>query len=145
LTAELWPDWLDPTPSWACFGQALASWANVAPLLRRLDDDAEHYLGLAESFEAFDQKPSLRINSIGWYSHRPVTQVIARYVIAAVVPTLISLVRVRTSLSASTLAVVRRESGSWAWPAFMFAYQTAMAYVAALVVYQGGRFLGFGG
>jgi len=27
----------------------------------------------------------------------------------------------------------------------MFAYQTAMAYVAALVVYQGGRFLGFGG
>ena len=46
---------------------------------------------------------------------------------------------------ASTLAVVRRESGSWAWPAFMFAYQTAMAYVAALVVYQGGRFLGFGG
>jgi ferrous iron transport protein B len=46
---------------------------------------------------------------------------------------------------ASTLAVVRRESGSWSWPAFMFAYQTAMAYVAALVVYQGGRWLGFGG
>jgi ferrous iron transport protein B len=45
----------------------------------------------------------------------------------------------------STLAVVRRESGSWAWPAFMFTYQTAMAYVAALVVYQGGRWLGFGG
>jgi ferrous iron transport protein B len=45
---------------------------------------------------------------------------------------------------ASTLAVVRRESGSWTWPAFMFAYQTAMAYVAALVVYQGGRWLGFG-
>ena len=46
---------------------------------------------------------------------------------------------------ASTLAVVRRESGSWTWPAFMFTYQTAMAYVAALVVYQGGRWLGFGG
>jgi ferrous iron transport protein B len=46
---------------------------------------------------------------------------------------------------ASTLAVVRRESGSWAWPAFMFAYQTAMAYVAALIVYQGGRWMGFGG
>jgi ferrous iron transport protein B len=45
----------------------------------------------------------------------------------------------------STLAVVRRESGSWAWPAFMFAYQTALAYVAALIVYQGGRVLGFGG
>ena len=45
---------------------------------------------------------------------------------------------------ASTLAVVRRESGTWTWPAFMFAYQTAMAYVAALIVYQGGRWLGFG-
>ena len=44
----------------------------------------------------------------------------------------------------STLAVVRRESGSWAWPAFIFVYQTTLAYVAALIVYQGGRFLGFG-
>ena len=45
----------------------------------------------------------------------------------------------------STLAVVRRESGSWRWPAFMFAYQTLLAYACALVVYQGGRLLGFGG
>ena len=43
----------------------------------------------------------------------------------------------------STLAVVRRESGSWKWPAFMFAYMTALAYAAALVVFQAGRALGF--
>jgi len=43
----------------------------------------------------------------------------------------------------STLAVVRRESGSWKWPLLMFGYQTALAYVGALVVYQGGRVLGF--
>jgi ferrous iron transport protein B len=43
----------------------------------------------------------------------------------------------------STLAVVRRESGSWKWPAFMFTYQTAFAYTAALVVFQAGRALGF--
>ena len=43
----------------------------------------------------------------------------------------------------STLAVVRRESGSWKWPAFMFAYQTAVAYTAAFVVFQAGRVLGF--
>jgi ferrous iron transport protein B len=43
----------------------------------------------------------------------------------------------------STLAVVRRESGSWKWPAFMFAYQTAVAYTAAFVVFQAGRLLGF--
>jgi ferrous iron transport protein B len=43
----------------------------------------------------------------------------------------------------STVAVVRRESGSWRWPIFMFGYQTALAYVAALVVYQTARALGF--
>jgi ferrous iron transport protein B len=43
----------------------------------------------------------------------------------------------------STLAVVRRESGSWKWPAFMFTYQTAFAYTAALIVFQAGRVLGF--
>ena len=43
----------------------------------------------------------------------------------------------------STVAVVRRESGSWRWPLFMFAYQTALAYVAALLVYQAGRALGY--
>ena len=37
---------------------------------------------------------------------------------------------------ASTLAVIRRETRSWRWPAFTFAYMTALAYVGALVVYQ---------
>ncbi len=37
---------------------------------------------------------------------------------------------------ASTLVVIRRETNSWRWPAFTFAYMTALAYVAALVVYQ---------
>ena len=35
----------------------------------------------------------------------------------------------------STLAVTRRETGGWAWPAFMFAYLFAAAYVAAGVTY----------
>jgi ferrous iron transport protein B len=43
----------------------------------------------------------------------------------------------------STLAVVRRETKTWKWPAFMFAYMTLLAYGASLVVYQGGRLLGF--
>jgi ferrous iron transport protein B len=43
----------------------------------------------------------------------------------------------------STLAVVRRETDSWRWPAFLFAYQTVVAYTAALIVYQGGRGLGW--
>jgi ferrous iron transport protein B len=43
----------------------------------------------------------------------------------------------------STLAVVRRETGTWGWPAFLFAYQTAVAYAVTLIVYQGGRLLGW--
>jgi ferrous iron transport protein B len=43
----------------------------------------------------------------------------------------------------STLAVTRRETRSWRWPAFMFVYMTALAWVASFVVYQGGRLLGF--
>jgi ferrous iron transport protein B len=43
----------------------------------------------------------------------------------------------------STVAIVRRETDSWRWPIFQLIYMTGMAYVAALVVYQGGRLLGF--
>ncbi len=43
----------------------------------------------------------------------------------------------------STIAVVRRESGSWRWPVFLFVYMTVLAYVGSLLVYQGGRLLGF--
>lgn len=43
----------------------------------------------------------------------------------------------------STIAVVRRETNSWKWTGFMVAYMTVLAYVAAFVTYQGGKFLGF--
>jgi len=44
----------------------------------------------------------------------------------------------------STIAVVRRESGSWKWPALMFTYMTVLAYVAALLVFQVGSAMGWG-
>jgi ferrous iron transport protein B len=43
----------------------------------------------------------------------------------------------------STLAVVRQESGSWRWSLLMLAYLTALAYLASLLVYQGGKLLGY--
>ncbi|HEY0427560.1 MAG TPA: ferrous iron transport protein B [Pyrinomonadaceae bacterium] len=44
----------------------------------------------------------------------------------------------------STVAVVRRETNSWAWTLFMVGYMTALAYAAAFLTYQGGKLLGFG-
>ncbi len=43
---------------------------------------------------------------------------------------------------ASTLAVMRRETGSWRWPALTFVYMTALAYVGALLTYQVGTWIG---
>jgi ferrous iron transport protein B len=42
---------------------------------------------------------------------------------------------------ASTLAVIRRETRSWAWPVFTFAYMTTLAYLGALVTFQVGRWI----
>ena len=39
----------------------------------------------------------------------------------------------------STLAVVKRETGSWAWTLGMLVYMNGLAYVVCLVVYQVGR------
>jgi len=42
---------------------------------------------------------------------------------------------------AATLVVIRRETGSWRWPLFTFAYLTALAYVGALITYQAGTWI----
>ncbi|NLE37886.1 MAG: hypothetical protein GX621_07665, partial [Pirellulaceae bacterium] len=39
---------------------------------------------------------------------------------------------------AATLVVIRRETGTWRWPIFTFAYMTILAYFGSLVVYQAG-------
>ncbi|MFO0694915.1 MAG: ferrous iron transport protein B [Polyangiales bacterium] len=44
----------------------------------------------------------------------------------------------------STIAVVKRESGSWRWAGLMVGYMSVLAYVASLLVYQVGLLLGFG-
>jgi len=41
----------------------------------------------------------------------------------------------------ATLAVIRRETNSWTWPAFVFTYMTVLAVVAAWAVFQMGTAL----
>lgn len=43
----------------------------------------------------------------------------------------------------ATTAVVRRETGGWKIPVIQFFYMNALAYLAALAVFQGGRLLGY--
>jgi ferrous iron transport protein B len=42
-----------------------------------------------------------------------------------------------------TSAVVARETGSWKWALRQFAFMSGFAYIAALIVYQGGKLIGF--
>jgi ferrous iron transport protein B len=43
---------------------------------------------------------------------------------------------------AATMAVIRRETNSWRWPAFTFGYMTTLAYLGALITSQVGTWLG---
>ncbi len=43
----------------------------------------------------------------------------------------------------STLAIVRRETNSWSWPAFQFVYMTLLAFLGAWLVQIAGKALGF--
>jgi len=45
---------------------------------------------------------------------------------------------------ASTLAVIRRESGHWGWAAFTFSYMTILAWVAGMLTFHLARLLGLG-
>jgi len=45
----------------------------------------------------------------------------------------------------AALAVMRRETGSWKWPAVSMVYSTTLAWIVTFIVYQGGKLLGFGG
>ncbi len=37
---------------------------------------------------------------------------------------------------AATLAVIRRETNTWRWPVFAWAYMTSIGYTGALLAYQ---------
>jgi ferrous iron transport protein B len=43
----------------------------------------------------------------------------------------------------STLAVIKRETGGYGWPMFVFGYMTVLAWVVSFAVFQVGSLLGF--
>jgi ferrous iron transport protein B len=45
---------------------------------------------------------------------------------------------------AATVATIKQETKSWFWPLLSFAGMTALAYIGALIAYQGGMALGLG-
>jgi ferrous iron transport protein B len=42
----------------------------------------------------------------------------------------------------STMAVMRRETATWRWPAFAWIYMTTLAYVCAFAIYRAGLWCG---
>ena len=44
----------------------------------------------------------------------------------------------------ATVAVIRRETGSWGWTGFSVGYSLALAWILAFVTYRGGLLLGLG-
>jgi ferrous iron transport protein B len=42
---------------------------------------------------------------------------------------------------AATLVIIKRETNSWRWPVFTFAYMTVLAYLGAMATYQLGTWL----
>lgn len=45
----------------------------------------------------------------------------------------------------AAIAVMKRETNSWKWPAVSMVYATALAWIVTFIVYQGGKLLGFAG
>jgi len=43
----------------------------------------------------------------------------------------------------AAFATLKREMNSWKWTFIAVAYQTGVAYVLALLIYQGGKPMGF--
>jgi len=43
----------------------------------------------------------------------------------------------------AVVAVVKKETNSWKWPAFLIFYTTSLAWIVSFILYQGGRLLGF--
>ena len=43
----------------------------------------------------------------------------------------------------STMAVVKKETGTWKWPLIQLAFMSGLAYLVSLVVYQGLTALGY--
>ncbi|MCP4228700.1 MAG: ferrous iron transporter B, partial [bacterium] len=44
----------------------------------------------------------------------------------------------------ATVAVIKRETGSWWWTLFVIGYTLVLGWIAAVIVYQGGVLLGLG-
>lgn len=86
--------------------------------------------------EVDDESPSLRsaLRAASWPDGRPV------FTVATALSLMVFFAL--CCQCGATLAVIRRETNSWRWPAFTFAYMTGMAYVGALVTYQVATRLG---
>jgi ferrous iron transport protein B len=88
-------------------------------------------LGTVYAVESGDESEKVLTERLHGARHRDGTPV---FTLPAVLSLLVFYMLAAQCMS--TLAVVRRETNSWRWPAVMFVYMTVLAYGAAWVVYR---------
>ncbi len=121
----------------------------LEPMMRPLGFDWKITAGIISSFPAREVIVGTMATIYG-VAHAGEDEIILRQVLRAD-PAFSPLVAVSLMVfyvfalqCMSTLAIARRELGTWKWPAVMWAYMFALAYLFSLLVYQGGRWLGLG-
>lgn len=121
----------------------------LEPLMRPLGFDWKITAGIISSFPAREVIVGTMATIYG-VAHAGEDGIILRYALQAD-PAFSPLVAVSLLVfyvfalqCMSTLAVARRELGTWKWPAVMWTYMFALAYLFSLLIYQGGRLLQLG-
>ncbi len=146
----------DALPSTDSLKKSFAGMAGVAlePVIKPLGFDWRIGIGLVGSFAAREvfvstmnivfniEKTSKETNSLQ-DAFRKATWPDGRLLFTPLVCISIMVFYVFAMQCISTIAIVRRETNSWRWPLFQLLYMTGLAYLASLVVFQGGHLLGF--
>lgn len=145
----------DALPSTDALKKSFAGMAGVAlePVIKPLGFDWRIGIGLVGSFAAREvfvstmnivfniEKASKETNSLQ-DAFRKATWPDGRLLFTPLVCISIMVFYVFAMQCISTIAIVWRETNSWKWPLFQLLYMTGLAYLASLVVFQSGRYLG---
>jgi len=130
---------------------------SIEPVIRPLGFDWKMGIGIVSSFaarEVFvtamgtvynvgDAKETGQVNLMD-HMRSDIDPRSGRHVFTPLVAVCLMIYYVLAMQCMSTLAVVRRETNGWKWPAFQFGYMFVLAWAGTFLVFQVGRAMGWG-